>query len=65
MEAYQKIEIPVPVCMRWLNEVSTNMELVELIFPVVGYLYIPSDRVFVRSEKEIKKKKRVIFDHNV
>ena len=40
----------------WLtNTAPANVEVVELVFPVVGHSFLPADRVFGRIEKRIKR----------
>lgn len=43
------------MCCKWLLNAPLNIERVELIFPVVGHSFLPSDRVFALIEKQIKK----------
>lgn len=44
------------MCIYFLeNKAPLNMNEIELIFPVTGHSFLPSDRVFGRIEKKIKK----------
>nr|CAD7262480.1 unnamed protein product [Timema shepardi] len=46
---------------KWLVlDSADNVKSVNIIFPVVGHSYLPSDRVFGRIEKEIRKKDTII-----
>ncbi|KAK9709528.1 hypothetical protein QE152_g26555 [Popillia japonica] len=45
----------------WLQyEAPLNIELVEIVFPVVEHSYIPPDRVFGQIEKRYKKVPEVV-----
>lgn len=46
--------------MAWLISAPPNVKWVEIIFPVTGHSYIPPDRVFGQSEKEIKRKEVIL-----
>ncbi|VEN36138.1 unnamed protein product [Callosobruchus maculatus] len=39
----------------WLQKAPAHLQQIELIFPMVGHSFLPSDRVFARIEKDIKK----------
>ncbi|KAI4465815.1 hypothetical protein MML48_3g00010366 [Holotrichia oblita] len=43
-----------------LYEAPPNIELVEMVFPVVGHSYIPPDHVFGQIEKRYKKVPEVV-----
>ena len=40
----------------FLRNAPNNIKLIEFVFPIVGHSFLPSDRVFARIEKVIKKK---------
>lgn len=40
--------------------INQNINKVEVIFPVVGHSFLPSDRVFARIEKVVKKKTVIV-----
>lgn len=50
------------LCVWFLNYAPQTLETLEFIFPIVGHSYLPSDRVFGRIEKEIKKTSDPIVD---
>lgn len=43
-----------------LNIAPSHVEEVEIIFPIVGHSFLPSDRVFGRIEKDIRKKGTIV-----
>lgn len=45
----------------WFLSASQNIQDVEIIFPVTGHSYIPPDRVFGHSEKEIKRHEVILL----
>ena len=45
---------------KWLVNAPKNITEVEIVFPVTGHSFIPPDRVFGLSEKEIKKKEIIL-----
>lgn len=45
----------------WFMSAPRNIQDVEIIFPVTGHSYIPPDRVFGHSEKEIKRHEVVLL----
>lgn len=48
-----KNRILIAMCARWLLS-TENITDVELVFPVRGHSFMPSDRVFGVCEKEFK-----------
>lgn len=48
------------MAMKWLHHAPNHINRVEIVFPVTGHSYIPPDRVFALTEKEIKKKECII-----
>lgn len=52
-----KNKIVVSMCAKWLLEVApVAIKSVELMFPVTGHSFLPSDRVFGNIEKRVKRK---------
>lgn len=49
------------VCSWLIISAPRNIEEVEIIFPVTGHSYIPPDRVFGLSEKEIKRHEIILL----
>lgn len=45
--------------MKWMQSAPNTIQL-ELIFPVTGHSFLPSDRVFALTEKVIKKKETIL-----
>lgn len=45
---------------KWLLHAPANVKSVQIVFPVVGHSFLPSDRVFGRIEKEVKRKETII-----
>lgn len=43
------------MCCRWLLSTPDHVKEMELVFPVRGHSFIPPDRVFALSEKEVRK----------
>ncbi|CAH1956982.1 unnamed protein product [Acanthoscelides obtectus] len=52
-----KNTIMLGMCLKWL---STSVEELELIFPVVGHSFIPPDRVFAGIDKKIRRQNQII-----
>ncbi|CAH2102300.1 unnamed protein product [Euphydryas editha] len=50
----------IAMAMKWLITAPSNIERVEIIFPVTGHSYLPPDRVFALTEKKIKRKEVII-----
>lgn len=50
-----KNTIVLTMCIAWLQRTKTSITKVELVFPVTGHSYMPSDRVFGGIERSIKK----------
>lgn len=46
---------------KWLLNAPENITEIEVVFPVTGHSFIPPDRVFGLSEKEIKKQEIILF----
>ena len=49
-----KNNIVVGMAVPWLAEAPTNIDSIELLFPVRGHSFLPCDRLFGRIEKELK-----------
>lgn len=45
--------------MHWLHS-SRTIKRVEIIFPVTGHSFLPSDRIFALTEKQIRKKETIL-----
>lgn len=49
------------MCMSWMISKSpSQIKTVEIVYPVTGHSFLPSDRVFGLIERDIKKKKTII-----
>lgn len=49
------------MCSKWLAEFApSNVESLELIFPVVGHSFIPPHRVFAQIEKQVRKRETLV-----
>ena len=49
------------MCCVWLfKHAQMNIEHIELIFPVTGHSFLPSDRVCALLEKELKTKSNIV-----
>nr|CAH7764947.1 unnamed protein product [Callosobruchus chinensis] len=46
---------------KWLLNAPGNITEIEIVFPVTGHSFIPHDRVFGLSEKEIKRQEIILF----
>nr|CAH7767237.1 unnamed protein product [Callosobruchus chinensis] len=46
---------------KWLLNAPGNITEIEIVFPVTGHSFIPPDRVFGPSEKEIKRQEIILF----
>lgn len=46
--------------MYWLYSLTNSINRVEIIFPVTGHSFLPSDRIFALTEKQIRKKEIII-----
>lgn len=56
-----KNSIKVAMCSKWLAESApSNVQSLELVFPVVGHSFIPPDRVFAQIEKEVRKRETIV-----
>ncbi|CAG4967551.1 unnamed protein product [Parnassius apollo] len=40
---------------KWLHDTQHSIDQVEIVFPVTGHSFIPPDRVFAMTEKEIRR----------
>lgn len=50
----------ISMCSKWLAESPRNIKNLEIIFPVVGHSFLPSDRIFGHIEKVVKKNDTII-----
>lgn len=48
--------IIVATCARWFLDAPRNLKSIQIIYPVTGHSFLPSDRVFGRIEQVLKKK---------
>lgn len=45
---------------KWLATTTTRVTFVQITFPIVGHSFLPSDRIFGRVEKSIRKLKTIV-----
>lgn len=43
------------MAMKWLINASNNIKTIEIIYPVTGHSFLPPDRVFALTEKQIRR----------
>lgn len=55
-----KNSVLIGMCMKWLVNRGDAVKRIEIIFPVPGHSFLPSDRVFAGIEKKIKKKEIIV-----
>lgn len=49
------------MCASWLaNGSPQKIRKIELVYPITGHSFLPSDRVFELIEKDLKRKKTII-----
>lgn len=50
------------MCCKWILE-NNSVNHIELVFPVTHQSYLPSDRIFAHTEKEVKRKEVIIHSN--
>lgn len=55
-----KNTIILTMCMAWLVRAPPGIKKMEIVFPVTGHSYMPSDRVFGLIERELQKMENII-----
>lgn len=45
---------------KWLSEAPSTLKTIEIIFPVTGHSFLPADRVFAMTEKQIRKLESIV-----
>lgn len=55
-----KNSIVLSALMNWLYSNSQNVQIIEVIFPVTGHSFLPADRVFALTEKQIRKMETIL-----
>lgn len=52
------------LCKFLIDSAFTSLKRIQLVFPVVGHSFIPSDRVFGHTEKDIRKHASLLTDED-
>lgn len=55
-----KNSIVLTVCLFWFNRTHTNITRMEIVYPITGHSFMPSDRVFGAIERDINKKDTIV-----
>ncbi|XP_046683195.1 uncharacterized protein LOC124369303 isoform X1 [Homalodisca vitripennis] len=55
-----KNSIVLTMCLFWFNRSPANINRMEIIYPITGHSFMPSDRVFGGIEREINKKEKIV-----
>lgn len=58
--AQNKNSIFIGMCCVWLQNAPSNINNIELVFPVPGHSFLPADRVFGNIERELKRKEVIV-----